>query len=61
MPNQLQAFVLGTDLNLWLETGPWNDVPHVIATRRQVDANVSNVFSQVGGNRIWRPACTGRT
>jgi hypothetical protein len=56
MAGQLQAFVRGMDGNLWLETGPWGNIPQMIARRLQVDGNVSNVFSQVGGNRIWRPA-----
>jgi hypothetical protein len=54
MPNQLQIFVRGTDGNLWLETGPFGNVNNTIATRTQVDANVSNIFSQVGEGRIWR-------
>jgi hypothetical protein len=32
------AYVLGTDGNLWLETGPWGTVP---PSRQQVDGNVS--------------------
>jgi hypothetical protein len=53
MSNQ-QIFVLGSDGNLWLETGPFGDVAKTIATRSQVDATVSNLYSQVGENRIWR-------
>ena len=30
MPNQGQAFVLGTYGNLWLETGPWGNIPQMI-------------------------------
>ncbi|CEG58765.1 hypothetical protein [Legionella fallonii] len=54
MSNQLQMFVRGTDGNLWLETGPFGDVQRTIATRTQIDANVSNLYSQAGVNRIWR-------
>jgi len=52
----MQAFVLGSDGNLWLETGPFTDLARTLATRQQVDANVSNIYSQVGENRIWRTA-----
>jgi hypothetical protein len=56
MPNEMQAFVRGQDGNLWLETGPWGDVAGTIQRRLQVDGSVSQVFDQVGGSRIWRPA-----
>ncbi len=56
MTNQIQVFVRGTDGNLWLETGPFDDLSYTIANRVQVDANVSNIFSQVGENRVWRTA-----
>ena len=55
MVNQKQAFVRGTDGNLWLETGPWGNVPQMIQNRLQVDMMVNDTFAQVGGNRIWRP------
>jgi hypothetical protein len=62
MANQ-QIFVRGNDGNLWLEYGPFGQVPLpqcglVSQTRAscrvQVDGNVSNIFSQVGENRVWR-------
>ena len=60
MANQ-QIFVRGNDGNLWLETGPFGAVPLppcVVpgqgSCRVQVDGNVSNIFSQVGENRVWR-------
>lgn len=56
MTTQLQAFVLGTDGNLWLETGPFGNVGQTIATRRQIDGNVSNLYSQVGESHVWRTA-----
>ena len=56
MSNQNQAFVLGTDGNLWSETGDWKNISDTLKNRLQVDGNVNQVFSQVGGNRIWRPA-----
>jgi hypothetical protein len=40
MQNQNQAFVRGTDGNLWLETGPWGNISQMIQRRLQVDANV---------------------
>ena len=55
MPDQSQIFVRGNDNNLWLETGPWGDIPQMIQRRLQVDGNVNILFSQVGGNRIFRP------
>jgi hypothetical protein len=54
MAAQIQAFVLGSDGNLWLETGPFNDLARTLATRQQIDANVSNLYSQVGESRVWR-------
>jgi len=54
MANQIQAFVLGSDGNLWLETGPFNNLSQTLATRQQIDANVTNLYSQVGENRVWR-------
>ncbi len=54
MANQLQIFVRGTDGNLWLETGPFGNVQRTIETRTQIDANVSNLYSQAGVNRVWR-------
>lgn len=56
MPNPMHAFVLGTDGNLWLETGPWGNIGQVIQQRQLVDQNVSQIFAQVGGFRTWRPA-----
>ncbi len=56
MPNQNQVFVLGSDGNLWFETGPFGNVAETIRTRQQVDGNVSNLYSQTGENRIWRPS-----
>ena len=56
MPNPMHAFVLGTDGNLWLETGPWGNISQVIQRRQLVDQNVSRIFAQVGGFRTWRPA-----
>ena len=63
MANQ-QIFVRGNDGNLWLETGPFGTVPlpscpqpqllPPASCRVQVDGNVSNIFSQVGENRVWR-------
>src|ERR1700722_11581609 len=57
MPKPLQVFTRGQDGNLWLETadetGGWIKVP---PSRVQVDGSVGNLFSQLGGNRIWRPA-----
>ena len=38
MANDLAAFVLGADGNLWYETGPWGTVP---PPRQQVDGNVA--------------------
>lgn len=55
MTNQ-QIFVLGSDGNLWLESAPFGNVSQVVARRSQVDANVSNLYSQVGENHIWRTA-----
>lgn len=53
MANQIQAFVLGSDGNLWLETGPFINISETLATRQQVDANVTNIYSQVGESHIW--------
>jgi hypothetical protein len=39
--NANAVFVLGSDGNLWLETGPWNGIQHTIDTRKQVDAQVT--------------------
>ncbi len=51
--------VLGFDRNLWLETGPWGQIP---PSRQQIDANV-NTFVSTGGpnefaiigsdNKLW--------
>ncbi|MDR3502285.1 MAG: hypothetical protein P4L79_06845 [Legionella sp.] len=54
MATQLQTFVLGSNGNLWLETGPFGDTARTIATRQQIDANVTNLYSQVGENHVWR-------
>jgi hypothetical protein len=56
MPNQSQVFVLGSDGNLWFEQGPFGNVAQTIRTRQQVDGSVTNLYSQVGENRIWRPS-----
>ena len=47
MTNQIQVFVRGMDGNLWLETGPFNNIAQTIATRIQIDSNVSNLFSKL--------------
>jgi hypothetical protein len=54
MSTQPQIIVLGKDGNLWLETGPFTNVSKTLARRVQIDANVSNLYSQVGEKRIWR-------
>ena len=62
-----QAYVLGTDGKLWLETGPWGTVP---PSREQVDGNVAAVQAlsapprptcwEPTGTCGWRPARGGR-
>lgn len=56
MTTQQQLFVLGSDGNLWLETGPFGNVAQTTAKRLPVDGNVSKVYSQVSESRIWRTA-----
>jgi hypothetical protein len=39
------VFVLGTDGNLWLETGPWSDVSHTVNTRQPVESGVATFYA----------------
>jgi len=42
------TFVLGTDGNLWFETGPWGNVSQTISTRKLVASNVTSFFVWTG-------------
>ena len=37
------VFVIGNDLNLWRETGPWGNVEFTIEFRNAVDANANDI------------------
>ncbi len=40
-----EVFVLGSNGNLWFETGPWTGIQHTVDTRKQVDGKVSHFWA----------------
>ena len=49
MTTQLQAVVLGSEGNLWLETAPFGNIIQTLTTRQQIDANVVQFWAMDQG------------